>query len=93
MSKQSKSPIRAVWRCFHRLVRRLPIFAFDDETESVVGCYGCQTAEEQAALRYGENWRQNYRDRREVERKKRFPLLSKVFSPNGLLLGHGVFDV
>lgn len=28
MSKQPKSPIRAVWRCFHRLVRAWPLMRY-----------------------------------------------------------------
>ena len=66
----------------HRLVRLLPIFAFDAETERVAGCYGCQTAEEQAALRYGKNWRADYRKSREAIRSERWPILSKLILPN-----------
>lgn len=65
-----------------RLVRRLPIFAFDAETESVVTCYCCSVAEEQAAIRYGKNWRDDYRKSRAALRAERWPILSKLIPPN-----------
>lgn len=82
MNRQPKSTSNVVRRCVQRLVRRLPILAFDAETESVAGCYCCQTAEEQAALRYGPNWRRQYRDAREKERTRRWPVLSRLFPQN-----------
>lgn len=76
-STQSALPVAV-----SRLVRRLPILAFDAETESVAGCYCCSVAEEQAAIRYGKNWREDYRQSRAVMRVERWPILSKFIPPN-----------
>jgi hypothetical protein len=67
-----------------RLVRRLPILAFDAETESVAGCYCCAVAEEQAAIRYGKDWREDYRKSRALMRLERWPILSKLIPTNVL---------
>lgn len=51
---------------------------FDKETASVTQC-GCHTAEHEAVLRYGKNWRKEYLANRKKERARKFWVLNKLF--------------
>lgn len=52
---------------------------FDNETIRVLKDSGCPSAEEQAVLRYGADWRYKYLVDRNKERKRKFPMLNKFF--------------
>lgn len=50
---------------------------FDKETIETLRT-GCPTAEREAVLRYGDNWRNDYAKNRNKMRSKRFYLLNKI---------------
>lgn len=69
-------------RWLSRRVRRFSgIAIFDQETDDTLSV-GCQTAEEQAEIRYGAHWRDEYTAKRTAERRERWPILHDLLPPN-----------
>jgi hypothetical protein len=66
-------------RLFVAAQRLVGLAQFDEVTDDRLSL-GCHTAEQEAAKRYGTDWRDTRRTERAGERSRRFGILDRIFS-------------